>query len=63
LGDLLDAERAVFGVDEHPVVAGLGDQHGRRGGAQVMHAETERHLAGCEALSGRADREGHRFHP
>ena len=51
LRGFLDGERAMLAVDEHPVVAGRGGQHGRGDGSQVMHAEAQGHFAGFEALA------------
>jgi hypothetical protein len=39
LGNFLDVERTVFGIDEHPVVAGRGGKDRRGDSPQMMNAK------------------------
>jgi hypothetical protein len=52
LADVVGGQRAVFGIDEQPVIpAGLGE-HGGRGAAEMVHAEAERETVAdaCERV-------------
>ena len=63
LRDLLHAEGAVFGVDEHPIMAGRRGQHRCPRRPQMMHPEAQGRLAGFQPLLGRVGDQGHLAFP